>query len=92
MVTFLHMLGLMLKLLRAVVLLLILPALAGRKLAIRLGVLALLIFQAQPANRFPLTIDNIMRGPGLAGYAPAQVRWSGDSQRIFFRGFRVCSG
>ena len=47
--------------------------------------LALLMLQAQPANQFALTIDNIMRGSGLVGYEPAQVRWSGDSQRIYFQ-------
>ena len=47
--------------------------------------LAFLILQAQPADRLALTIDNIMRGPGLVGYEPAQVRWSGDSQRIYFQ-------
>ncbi|MBL8219678.1 MAG: DPP IV N-terminal domain-containing protein, partial [Bryobacterales bacterium] len=26
-----------------------------------------------------------MRGPGLYGYAPQSVRWSGDSQRVYFR-------
>ncbi|HTX34044.1 MAG TPA: DPP IV N-terminal domain-containing protein, partial [Bryobacteraceae bacterium] len=47
--------------------------------------LALFLLQAQTANRFALTIDNIMRGPGLVGYEPSQVRWSGDSQHIFFQ-------
>jgi dipeptidyl aminopeptidase/acylaminoacyl peptidase len=36
-------------------------------------------------RKFDLTIDNIMRGPELTGYEPAQVRWSGDSQRVYFR-------
>src|SRR3984957_3397293 len=36
-------------------------------------------------QKFALTIDNIMRGPGLYGYEPSEVRWSGDSQRIYFR-------
>src|SRR5580692_2282110 len=36
-------------------------------------------------KNFPLTIDNIMRGPGLWGYEPAGVRWSGNSQRIYFQ-------
>jgi dipeptidyl aminopeptidase/acylaminoacyl peptidase len=26
-----------------------------------------------------------MRGPGLVGYEPSQVRWSGDSQRVYFQ-------
>src|SRR6266702_3276445 len=46
--------------------------------------LLFLILQAKPAEKFALTIDNIMRGPGLVGYEPAQVRWSGDSQQIYF--------
>src|SRR5581483_3332981 len=36
-------------------------------------------------KKFSLTIENIMRGPGLYGYEPAQVRWSGDNQRVFFQ-------
>ncbi len=36
-------------------------------------------------QKFDLTIDNIMRGPELTGYEPSQVRWSGDSQRVYFR-------
>jgi dipeptidyl aminopeptidase/acylaminoacyl peptidase len=47
--------------------------------------LALALLQAQTASRFALTIDNIMRGPGLVGYEPSQVRWSGDSQRVYFQ-------
>src|SRR6478672_7297536 len=46
---------------------------------------AVLLLQAQPAAEFALTIDNIMRGPGLVGYEPAQVRWSGDSAQIYFQ-------
>jgi dipeptidyl aminopeptidase/acylaminoacyl peptidase len=44
-----------------------------------------LFLQAQPPAKFALTIDNIMRGPGLVGYEPTQVRWSGDSRRIYFQ-------
>src|SRR5262245_2083805 len=33
---------------------------------------------------FKLTIDNIMRGPGLVGYEPRAVRWSPDCERIYF--------
>jgi len=32
-----------------------------------------------------LTIENIMRGPELFGYAPSSVRWSLDSRQVFFR-------
>src|ERR1700733_1895509 len=45
----------------------------------------LLASQASPAGKFALTIDNIMRGPGLYGYEPSAVRWSGDGERIFFQ-------
>ena len=55
-----------------------------RRLTIPLG-LALLVFQARPANNFALTIDNIMRGSALVGFEPSQVRWSGDSERIYFQ-------
>ncbi|HEX8723421.1 MAG TPA: DPP IV N-terminal domain-containing protein, partial [Pyrinomonadaceae bacterium] len=34
---------------------------------------------------FELTVDSIMRGPDLVGYAPAGVYWSQDSRRVFFR-------
>ena len=40
---------------------------------------------AQPAGKFALTVDNIMRGPGLFGYEPSRVRWSGDGERIYFQ-------
>src|SRR5580658_3330789 len=51
-----------------------------------LSLLALIFaFHATPAGKFALTIDNIMRGPELYGYAPADVRWSGDGERIYFQ-------
>ena len=51
-----------------------------------LPLLALIFaFHATPAGKFALTIDNIMRGPGLYGYEPAQVRWSGDGERVYFQ-------
>jgi dipeptidyl aminopeptidase/acylaminoacyl peptidase len=46
---------------------------------------AVLLLQGQTASKFALTIDNIMRGPGLVGYEPAQVRWSGDNKQIYFQ-------
>jgi len=36
------------------------------------------------AARFALTVDSIMRGPKLVGYAPTGLRWSGDSARLYF--------
>ena len=42
------------------------------------------VLQAQTAAKFDLTIDNIMRGSEMVGTAPAQVRWSQDSQKVYF--------
>ncbi len=39
---------------------------------------------AAPAARFELTVDSIMRGPDLVGYPPTGLRWSGDSQNLYF--------
>src|SRR5688500_16299815 len=43
---------------------------------------------AQPAPKsdgtFARTVDNIMRGPDLVGYAPDALRWSADSQKLYF--------
>ena len=57
---------------------------------ISLVVLALALLAGQQSEisaqgKFLLTIDNIMRGPGLYGYPPQDVRWSGDNQRIYFQ-------
>ena len=34
--------------------------------------------------RFELTVDSIMRGPDLVGYPPTALRWSADSEKLFF--------
>lgn len=47
-----------------------------------LAVSAALPVQTQPA--FQLTVDSIMRGPGLVGYQPREIRWSGRGDRIYF--------
>jgi dipeptidyl aminopeptidase/acylaminoacyl peptidase len=39
---------------------------------------------AAAAQQFDLSIDNIMRGPGLYGWTPEDVRWSPDGQRVYF--------
>jgi dipeptidyl aminopeptidase/acylaminoacyl peptidase len=53
--------------------------------AAALGIAALVLAAALAAqNNFSLTVDNIMRGPGLVGHEPSLPRWSGDSQRIYF--------
>jgi len=36
-------------------------------------------------KKFALTIDNIMRGPGLYGNAPTAPRWSDDGQHVYFQ-------
>jgi dipeptidyl aminopeptidase/acylaminoacyl peptidase len=38
---------------------------------------------AKPA-RVEMTVDSIMRGPDLVGYPPSAIRWSGDSQKLYF--------
>src|SRR5438270_13796778 len=38
---------------------------------------------AAPASPM-LTVDSIMRGPRLVGTAPANIRWSRDSSKIYF--------
>src|SRR5438045_1578231 len=37
-----------------------------------------------PKTGFELTVDSIMRGPDLVGYPPTGLRWSADSQKLFF--------
>jgi len=35
-------------------------------------------------DKLQLTVDSIMRGPDLVGYAPDGLRWSADSQKLYF--------
>ena len=39
---------------------------------------------SRTSARFELTVDSIMRGPDLVGYPPTGLRWSADSQKLFF--------
>ncbi len=39
---------------------------------------------APKADKFALTVDSIMRGPELVGYAPDSLRWSADSRTLYF--------
>jgi dipeptidyl aminopeptidase/acylaminoacyl peptidase len=39
---------------------------------------------ASDPKPFELTIDSIMRGSDLVGYPPTALRWSGDSQKLYF--------
>src|SRR6476646_4755217 len=39
---------------------------------------------AAPAGGFDLSVDSIMRGPDLVGWPPTGLRWSADSQKLFF--------
>ena len=34
--------------------------------------------------RMHLTVDSIMRGPALVGFAPTGLRWSADSRELYF--------
>jgi len=40
--------------------------------------------QTPAPTGFPLTVDSIMRGPELVGNPPSNLRWSGDSQSLYF--------
>jgi dipeptidyl aminopeptidase/acylaminoacyl peptidase len=40
--------------------------------------------EPKPTSTFPLTVDSIMRGPKLVGYAPSDPRFSGDSKDLYF--------
>ena len=42
------------------------------------------IAYAAQAQTFDLSVDNIMRGPGLVGYTQDDVRWSPDGSKIYF--------
>jgi len=53
-------------------------------IAIILAGTALVAQSGPPAGAFPLTVDSIMRGPDLVGYPPESLRWSGDSERLYF--------
>jgi dipeptidyl aminopeptidase/acylaminoacyl peptidase len=39
---------------------------------------------APKPEKFALTVDSIMRGPDLVGYSPDNLRWSADSQKLYF--------
>jgi dipeptidyl aminopeptidase/acylaminoacyl peptidase len=43
-----------------------------------------LFAQQGPDHKFALTVDSIMRGPDLVGYPPDGLRWSADSQKLYF--------
>ena len=47
--------------------------------------ISLLAQPAVPPKKFELTIDNIMRGPGLVGHEPSAVRWSWDNSKLYFQ-------
>ena len=39
---------------------------------------------APAPTRLQLTVDSIMRGPELVGWPPTELRWSPDSQQLYF--------
>jgi len=51
---------------------------------IAIAVLFAVVALAAAAQQFDLSIDNIMRGPGLYGWTPEDVRWSPDGQHVYF--------
>ncbi len=44
----------------------------------------LLLAVAAQGQNFDLSIDNIMRGPNLYGYAPEDLRWMPDGSKLYF--------
>ena len=53
-----------------------------KRIAVALLFIAVAI--AAAAQQFDLSIDNIMRGPGLFGWTPEEVRWAPDGQHVYF--------
>jgi len=53
-------------------------------LATALAVASVSTEQKPAPSGFPLTVDSIMRGPELVGNPPSNLRWSGDSQSLYF--------
>src|SRR4051812_19265640 len=51
---------------------------------IAIALLFALVALAAAAQQFDLSIDNIMRGPGLYGWTPEDVRWAPDGQHVYF--------
>jgi dipeptidyl aminopeptidase/acylaminoacyl peptidase len=50
----------------------------------RLFLVVVLIAAAATAQQFDLSIDTIMRGQGLVGWEPEDLRWSPDGARVYF--------
>jgi len=51
---------------------------------IAVALLFIAVALAAAAQQFDLSIDNIMRGPGLYGWPPDDVRWAPDGQHVYF--------
>lgn len=47
--------------------------------------ISLLLAASGTAQTPKLTIETVMRGPQYSGYAPQDLRWSGDGQKVYFR-------
>lgn len=48
------------------------------------AILILALSLPLPAQLAKLTIETIMQGPRYSGYAPTGLRWSGNSQKLYF--------
>jgi dipeptidyl aminopeptidase/acylaminoacyl peptidase len=48
-------------------------------------IISLLLPPMSPGQPAKLTIETVMKGPQYAGYAPQSLRWSGDSQKVYFQ-------
>ena len=49
-----------------------------------LALTAFLALSLAAEDRLQLSVDTIMRGPGLAGYTPRALRWSRDGKLVYF--------
>jgi len=61
----------------------VVPAVVAATLLIAAPAVRTAVPTAQ-TSKFELTVDSIMRGPGLVGYPQTGLRWSGDSSRLYF--------
>jgi dipeptidyl aminopeptidase/acylaminoacyl peptidase len=59
-------------------------AMKNKTLLLALLCAAFLTAGQGPSQKLTLSVDEIMRGPGLYGYEPRAMRWSGDGGQVYF--------
>ncbi|HUO84938.1 MAG TPA: prolyl oligopeptidase family serine peptidase [Thermoanaerobaculia bacterium] len=60
------------------------PMLVCARAMMALTLLLLPLRGSAAETRFELSVPSIMRGHGLVGHPPRNVRWSGDGKQVFF--------